>query len=152
RGRRGGIGGRRPSLAGPARDTAIEDAHVRMPEVFEKPERPCGAQARIALVDDDRTLGRHAAQRELVTDHPHERAERRLARVDQAHAPEVEMHRALDLAPRELVRGPRVDEKRRPIALERAGQVVRRDEKIAHTHRNAYLRTKSAANTYASAS
>ena len=84
-----------------------------MTEVLEKPERARRAHAGVLFVDDDRPIGRHAAERKQVTDHPHERAQRRLARVDEAQAPEIEVQRAGNLPARELLRGPEIQDERR---------------------------------------
>ena len=90
-----------------------------MTEVLEKPEDARRPNAGVVLVDEDGTLRRHAAQGEQMSDHPHERAQRRLARIDQADAPEIEVHGALEMTSRKLLSRPCIDDKR--IVREREG-------------------------------
>ena len=61
------------------------------------------------FVDDDATVGRDAAQRKQVTDHPHERAQRRVARVDQTQAPKVEVDGSGNPAHCERFGGTKID-------------------------------------------
>ena len=109
---RDGLGRHRQPRGAPRLQPAIEHAHVRVAEVLEKPERARGAHPGVLLVDDDRTIGRHAAERKQVPDHPHERAQRRLARVDQTHAPEIEMDRGRQMPAREVLGRPQIDDQR----------------------------------------
>ena len=69
-----------------------------MAEVLEEPERARGAHARLLVVDDDRGCRIDAVHGEHVLDHPHEGLERRRVGVDQAHAPQVEVDRARNVA------------------------------------------------------
>jgi len=56
-----------------------------------------------------------------MRDHPHERAQRRIVRIDQAHAPQIEMHRAWKMSGRKGFCRPPVDDERRPVAGDRRG-------------------------------
>ena len=65
-----------------------------------------------------------------MIDHPHEGLERRGIRVDERHAPEVEVHRAGDVAVREIFGRTQIDDDRLSLALERGGQVARLREQL----------------------
>ena len=112
----------------------IERADGRMSQVLEEPEQTCGTEPGVVFVDNDRTIGRDTSQREEVPDHPHEGPQRRLARVNQAHAPEVEVHGATNLPTRELLGGASVDHKWRRGARESPVQLIGRDQKIGFSH------------------
>ena len=71
-----------------------------------------------------------AAQVEQVIDHPHERLQGRGIRVDERDAPQVQVHRAGNVAVREILGRTKVDDqRRRGTRLERVARsagVVRR--------------------------
>ena len=112
----------RPALVHAA-EAAVQNGRLPVAEILEKPEGARRANAGVGFVDDDRTIGRHAAKREQVANHPHEGAERRVARVDQAHAPEIEVHRAGNMADGKRLGRPDVDHERawRDISEKRHG-------------------------------
>ena len=102
-----------------------------MTEELEKPERTRGANAGIAVVDHDRTIGRDATRRQEVLDHPEERLERRRIGIGQADAEEIEVHRVSQVPLGKQFRGAQIDERRAPaLILELAGEFARTDQEL----------------------
>ncbi len=114
--------------AGPGSHAAVEDAHIRVAEVFEEPERAGRAHAGVAFVHHHGPIGRHSPQREEVSDHPHEGAQWRFTGVDEAQAPEVQVNAAGQMAGGEFLCGSQVQKQRRLCALQLIVQDLRRDE------------------------
>ncbi len=81
----------------PRRVTAVEHAHVLVPEILEEPERACRPHARVGLVNDDRSVGRDTTTTQQMLDDPDKRTRRRRVGVDQADPEEVEMHSAREM-------------------------------------------------------
>ena len=72
----------------------------------------------------------HPAQVEEVVDHPHERAQRRRIGVDQRDAPQVEVHRARDVAGGEILRRSQVEDQRAAVAAELLGEGTGRCQEL----------------------
>src|SRR6185503_10232346 len=86
--------------------------------------------ARLLVVDHDRRRSLDAAQLEQVIDHPHERPERRRIGVDERHAPEIEVHRAGNVAGGEVFRRTEIDQEGFRRLFERRAQGVRRGQQM----------------------
>ena len=80
-----------------------------MAEELEKPERARGANAGIALVDHDRAIGRDAARRKQMLDHPEKGLERRRIGVGEADAEQIEVHSMPGVALREQFGRPQIE-------------------------------------------
>src|SRR5438093_10537793 len=76
----------------PGLDAAVEDAHVLVAEEFQEPKPACGAHAGIVLVENDLCAFAYAAHFKHVVNHVHERLERRVAGIDQAHPETTKVH------------------------------------------------------------
>ena len=103
-----------------------------MAEVLEKPEGAGGTNPGLIVVDDDRRRRLHAASREQVLDHPHERLERRRVGVDQADAEEIEMNGAGDVSGGVGVGRPEIEEQGtgRARLADDARQFLGRDQQL----------------------
>src|SRR5687767_15206 len=83
-----------------------------------------------------------------MTDHPHEGAQWRFARIDQADAPEIEMNGAGQVARGELLRGPNVEQQGRLRRLQLTMEFLRGGEHCYWITTKRQRRATSLASTY----
>ena len=116
RDRRHRLGREREAGRAPRAGAAVEQPQRGMAEVVEEPEHARGPDVGGVAVDEHGAIVGYPAESEHVLDHPEERRERRRIGVDQAEAPQVQVHGAGQVAGGERLGGAHVEDERRVVA------------------------------------
>jgi hypothetical protein len=100
----------REACGRPRARAAVEDTHAGVIEKLEEPEGPGRTRARRLVVDDDGTIGGDAALGKQVLDDPEERPEGGGVGVDEADAPQIQVHGAWQMTGGVLLGGTEVEQ------------------------------------------